>query len=613
MSRTQDPDLTYWRDKVERLAALCSRLQRPRQSTSETEIIDILDGLAVALRDESLRTPIGSLGLPDTLTELLEQAITVDWEEVVKQVGRVAANLAVENDFNRELLAESGFIDLVLSPSLLDRNSSHPSDHALVASLYNLVVQGNSLCVSSFQQENNLRCLCRLAVNHLQQVHESKAVCSMDLTITQWLWSILNAIINNSDNNEGKILNQLPLLDLFNHFRYWIPPEPLSDFVVDSGPESPLNILFSSCQVIGHIFSEHSDILKQLMEDDATLPKAAKHALELILDFVELADLPLSWTSASTDQRDNGEDTSEEEDFDAKKVLGEAKACLINGVVAFSSGLTLGTLPLGFWTRMRSWLDNDVSDRRDLMECALLVYGNSITGDTVAIEYLVGETTLLPRIKYLLKPDVAATTQHAVVGLLRNLSIPDQNKSVLYEGGVVDDLMQMGVWSENRDMLGSVQGGVVGIFKNLCRNQPDIASSLMTSYKEDLISLCERTNDQAIKFEGTRVFVNAARNLPKGMNSQGVNALCDERIVKLLVDMLSNASQYPVLEDEAVLGLAFLSIFSPAKALVIKELTAEREGGTGKTRLEQMVANNDLLKEGRENAEALLSLMRDRL
>lgn len=46
---------------------------------------------------------------------------------------------------------------------------------------------------------------------------------------------------------------------------------------------------------------------------------------------------------------------------------------------------------------------------------------------------------------------------------------------------------------------------------------------------------------------------------------------------------------------------------------VIKELTAEREGGTGKIRLEQMVANNDLLKEGRENAEALLSLMRDKL
>lgn len=152
----------------------------------------------------------------------------------------------------------------------------------------------------------------------------------------------------------------------------------------------------------------------------------------------------------------------------------------------------------------------------------------------------------------------------------------------------------------------------------------------MASYKDDLISLCKRTNDQAIKFEGTRVFVNAARNLPKGMDSQGVNALCDERIVKLLVDMMLNASQYPLLENEAVLGLAFLSMFSSANALgtwpwdfmqtllmsspvVMEELTAEREGGTGKTRLEQMVTNKDLLKEGRENAEALLTLMRDRL
>lgn len=152
----------------------------------------------------------------------------------------------------------------------------------------------------------------------------------------------------------------------------------------------------------------------------------------------------------------------------------------------------------------------------------------------------------------------------------------------------------------------------------------------MASYKDDLISLCKRTNDQAIKFEGTRVFVSAARNLPKGMDSQGVNALCDERIVKLLVDMMLNASQYPVLVNEAVLGLAFLSMFSSANAIgtwlwdfmqtllisshaVIKELTAEKEGGTGKACLEQMVANKDLLKEGRENTEVLLSLIRDRL
>lgn len=179
--------------------------------------------------------------------------------------------------------------------------------------------------------------------------------------------------------------NQLPLLDLFNHFRYWTPPASLSDFVIDNGPESPLNILLSSCQVIENLLSDHSDILKQFMEDDARLPKAAKHPLELVLDFVELANLPLSWTNATIDQRDDGESASEEEDFDARKLFGEAKACLVNGIVSFSSELAFSALPLGFWTRMRSWLDNDVSDRRDLVECSLLSYGNSIIGGSSSL------------------------------------------------------------------------------------------------------------------------------------------------------------------------------------------------------------------------------------
>lgn len=175
--------------------------------------------------------------------------------------------------------------------------------------------------------------------------------------------------------------DQLPLLDLFKHFPYWTPPGSLSDFVIESGPEPPLNILLPSCQVIENILSDHSDILKQLIEDDDRLPKAAKHPLELVLDFVEFANLPLSWTNATTEQRDDGESASQEEDFDARKLFGEAKACLVNGIVSFSSESASSTLPLGFfWTRMRSWLDSDVSNRRDLVECALLSYGNSITG-----------------------------------------------------------------------------------------------------------------------------------------------------------------------------------------------------------------------------------------
>lgn len=67
---------------------------------------------------ESLRAPIGSLGLPDTLTGLLQQAITVDLEEVVKQVGRVAANLAVENGTLHTLLKGSRSLSYVWKISI---------------------------------------------------------------------------------------------------------------------------------------------------------------------------------------------------------------------------------------------------------------------------------------------------------------------------------------------------------------------------------------------------------------------------------------------------------------------------------------------------------------
>jgi hypothetical protein len=59
--------------------------------------------------------------------------------------------------------------------------------------------------------------------------------------------------------------------------------------------------------------------------------------------------------------------------------------------------------------------------------------------------------------------------QHAVIGLLKNLSIPTTNKAALGQAGVIVKLASMSVWSPERDLVGSVQGGSVGVVKNLCR------------------------------------------------------------------------------------------------------------------------------------------------
>lgn len=55
------------------------------------------------------------------------------------------------------------------------------------------------------------------------------------------------------------------------------------------------------------------------------------------------------------------------------------------------------------------------------------------------------------------------------VGLLKNLSIPDANKALLGSAGVAELVVGMGCLASERDNVGSVQGGAVGILKFLAK------------------------------------------------------------------------------------------------------------------------------------------------
>lgn len=149
-----------------------------------------------------------------------------------------------------------------------------------------------------------------------------------------------------------------------------------------------------------------------------------------------------------------------------EKQVGEAKAAIITALVGASETIN----DEEFWSTMRRWLQL----RPDLASCALLCFGNkardgecrleSADIDASAIEL----ASLLPLIQPLLVPDTPVMVQHALIGLVRNLSIPTSNKNQLSD--IMPKLLAMGVWNSDRDMLGSIQGGAVGVFKNLCRN-----------------------------------------------------------------------------------------------------------------------------------------------
>lgn len=68
----------------------------------------------------------------------------------------------------------------------------------------------------------------------------------------------------------------------------------------------------------------------------------------------------------------------------------------------------------------------------------------------------------------MLVPGTPVAVQHALLGLLRNLSIPAANKTILGVMGVLQKVLDMGVWKSERDMVGTVQGGAVALVKSLC-------------------------------------------------------------------------------------------------------------------------------------------------
>ncbi|WVQ77456.1 hypothetical protein IAR50_007142 [Cryptococcus sp. DSM 104548] len=539
---------------VYRLESLLEQLKTQQQPIPEieAELLFVLDNLATVLKD-------GKTGLPDTICGLLRLLSSsnniVEPDAALKQIGRVAANMVVQNDFNRNALCALGYVDAVLSPATLGRGP-RSCDHALVAGLYNMVVEGN----------------------------------------------VLQRSIDNNALESASVLDQDTLSRLMTPIQCLVSPMWSID---DSHQQQViLETLSLSCRLIEKILSCSSSAFQSLF-----LPK---RRLDIILDFIEHANPPsqplADRKSACADESD------EDEELDPEQSMGESKAYLVFGVVSASSEVQNAPEAAAFWERLGRWTASDIEKRKDLVECALLGLGNSVKDDASALKILNGDIFPFDRITKLLRPQTPGTTQHALVGLLRNLSISAQGQKRLSTLGVADKLVDMGVWTSEKDMLGSVQGGTIGVFKNLCKSNPATASHLIAPHKDQLLDLIHRTDDQAIILEGTRVFVNAARNLPKGLDSAGVHALQDPRIAELMVDMLFAASEHPILQGEAVLGLALLAVFGKAKSEVSKSMNVTRPGDpgmTGEQLLREILRNgkDNMSEEIRQNGETLMSVL----
>lgn len=133
------------------------------------------------------------------------------------------------------------------------------------------------------------------------------------------------------------------------------------------------------------------------------------------------------------------------------------------------------------FTTLCTW--TDPSQRADLRMSALLTIGNAIVSNdisTALLDSARGQDLARNAIQAL-RPPATAQVQHASMGFLRNLSVAPKNKLKLgrEEMGLWKALGEADVWGEGKDMVGSVQGGAVGLVKNLCRDTRTSSSLLL--------------------------------------------------------------------------------------------------------------------------------------
>ncbi|ORY33383.1 hypothetical protein BCR39DRAFT_519645 [Naematelia encephala] len=267
--------------------------------------------------------------------------------------------------------------------------------------------------------------------------------------------------------------------------------------------------------------------------------------------------------------------------------LGISKASLINALVAVSPAVMQLDI---MWQTMERWL----VAREDQVACALLCLGNAVN-DTIALRIV---DTLLPQV--LLVDASIPTVQHAMIGLLRNLSVPIATRITMGSAGVMERLVDMGVWKEDRDILGSVQGGAVVLIKNLCREAPNASRFVdIPDGIEQLLLLHARSDDRALRLEIARLFSNIVRHRNDRMQ--------DERILDSLVEMLRAGEEFPILLHEAVVAIAVLAAFEPRiRPVLLGKLLVETDGDAPLVQLARLAESGDKA-ELRENVHTLLA------
>ncbi|ORX40511.1 armadillo-type protein [Kockovaella imperatae] len=488
---------------------------------NDVNLLTALDRTANALRNAHYRLLVGEMAIASALTQILSRCVKDGETRHSAQVGRVVANLVADCDPNRDLMVGAGYISAVI-----EMLGSHPSldcARPLVASLLNLTMNDHDAALNQLADWT--------AITSLLEIGHENA----DDMLAQWSADITTKVVEKHSEALAKSVDSAVWDVLLRPMHCFIPP------FKDDLAESTIFILRAACE-----------ILELLPIYVLRYPP-----IDVLTNFVERGDVP-KWDA-------DGEE-------DPAKLLSDAKEATITALSEMASGLDEDNT---LWEVMRAWLS--LSDREDLTICALLCYGNYAQDNAKAESLVQGTNAIMEDVLSLLIATTPAKVQHALFGMLRNLSISPSNKKYIGDHAVIERVVSMRPWVDERDLVGSVQGGAIGLIKNLCRDNGANAKRFLGTDQTSLLALMTRTDDQALRFEATRIYVNVIRSL----SQQGEVAKVNDQVIGYLSEMIRLGHQLPVLINEGIIALTLISTFTPAKASLVAAVLEDKKTGDG--------------------------------
>lgn len=188
---------------------------------------------------------------------------------------------------------------------------------------------------------------------------------------------------------------------------------------------------------------------------------------------------------------------------------------------------------------------------------------------------------LVPSLTATLQPGVDIKVAHAIVCLLKNLAIPQQNKQTIGQSNGLFARCAT-FFGKPMDRVQPLQFATVGLFKHLCGGC--VANSLSLTVDgntlNELLELLERTEDVPTRMEGTRALVTAIKSLwsasqgsdrpqseaDASARKQARQRLVSEPVINALAEMMRGSIKYPVLVNEGILALTLLATDRDAAA-----------------------------------------------